>query len=400
MALRHQNKKRSFLFVSKILGKHIPIQPAQLQQASLGLALQYAARRGWPCQQESGRIRPPHPVLIVGFAETATAMGHCFFDAFEGDVRYVHTTREAIPGWESLLYFQEEHSHAPEHLLYLRHPEWLDQAAEVILVDDEMTTGKTGLNLIRALDRRSPGKRYGLVVFLDWRGSQSHNPPSLDVPLECASLLRARFQLSDLEAPHEGCWEQARHGTCQHPWQIHTLGWPVLDTPKAQQAYLRHSGRFGISPEQRRQFEGYLQESAARLCAQRRGKRTLCLGTGEFMYLPLRLAGLLGPRVSFQATTRSPVLPLQEDHYAIQTGFAYPSLEGKSHQEYLYNVPQGVYDEVFLFVERQPSPSALAPLLCELEHKEFTHYHLVIAGPTTGNFDSLPLSRLSHPGPD
>ena len=39
----------------------------------------------------------------------------------------------------------------------------------VVLVDDEITTGKTALNIIRQIQERFPKKEYVLASLLDWQ---------------------------------------------------------------------------------------------------------------------------------------------------------------------------------------------------------------------------------------
>ena len=35
------------------------------------------------------------------------------------------------------------------------------------------------------------------------------------------------------------------------------------------------------------------------------GKRTLCLGTGEFMYIPMKIAAEMGENILYQSTTKA-----------------------------------------------------------------------------------------------
>ncbi|MFQ7118904.1 MAG: phosphoribosyltransferase domain-containing protein [Intestinibacter sp.] len=45
--------------------------------------------------------------------------------------------------------FLEEHSHATNHNLYYEDLKYLKDKEEIILVDDEITTGNTCINLIK-----------------------------------------------------------------------------------------------------------------------------------------------------------------------------------------------------------------------------------------------------------
>ena len=135
------NKKRSFLFVSKVLGKHIPIPPEVPMIASALLASVYyegkttkqmpgkeqlieAVKDGSPKNLQTAysivqklRCQLDEPVVFIGFAETATALGHGVFDCFS-DATYIHSTREMLADQEVTLYFEEEHSHATDQRCY------------------------------------------------------------------------------------------------------------------------------------------------------------------------------------------------------------------------------------------------------------------------------------------
>lgn len=100
MALRI-NKKRSFLFVSKVLGKHLAVSPQIPILTSHLLAHRFMEVRFQEkhefaekiCEaiktqdnvhdtlKESwnNKIFMKQPLTIIGFAETATALGHAFF---------------------------------------------------------------------------------------------------------------------------------------------------------------------------------------------------------------------------------------------------------------------------------------------------------------------------------
>lgn len=79
-------------------------------------------------------------LLVIGFAETATAIGAAV--AAELGADYMQTTRELVPDAE-YLYFSEEHSHATEQKLVKND---IDRALRtidrILFVEDEVTTEK------------------------------------------------------------------------------------------------------------------------------------------------------------------------------------------------------------------------------------------------------------------
>ena len=106
LALR-RNPQRAHLLVSTVLGKHS--RPTRAPSTAAGLRLG-AAGRG-PCS-----ATPTDRALVLGFAETATGLGHCVAEAL-GARRYLHSTRRAVARRRPVGRFEEEHSHATGHLL-------------------------------------------------------------------------------------------------------------------------------------------------------------------------------------------------------------------------------------------------------------------------------------------
>ena len=137
IAVRNISKRR-FLFVSKLLGKHLPCKPEDMDNLGKLIVEAYNRKRN----SSSG--------VVISFAETGTAIGHSVFDYIEGDYEFIHTTREKIDNL-STLDFLEEHSHATNHNIYIDNLHNLKYGEEIILVDDEITTAKTCINLIRKI---------------------------------------------------------------------------------------------------------------------------------------------------------------------------------------------------------------------------------------------------------
>jgi hypothetical protein len=84
--------------------------------------------------------------------------------------------------------------------------------------------------------------------------------------------------------------------------------------------------------------------------AFRPGERVLVLGTGEFAYLPFKLAERLeaeGADVVCQATTRSPIL-ISHD---IETALSFADNYEDGIPNFLYNVRAGQYDRVAICYE-------------------------------------------------
>ena len=412
MAMRI-NKKRSFLFVSKVLGKHLAVRPQasiltsyllahrytrlreQVESAFSGQMVQ-AIQSGQQLQEtfqlvQSHPIKPTKRLRIIGFAETATALGHAFFDAFTGDVRYVHTTREQLVGEQPAITFEEEHSHASSHRLYVE-PSFFDGDIEVILVDDEMTTGKTNRNIIRQLHAAYPHiESVTLVSILDWRNEADLKAfedlaTELGITVHSVALMTGQFTMMSLgELPTA---ETLAFPTIQvevnelsvAPIVKHDLVMkPSLSqTNEVYEAnYYVGSGRFALTAMQQREYAERLAPVAQQLTQMRSGNKALVLGTGEFMYIPMAVAAQMGDGVYFHSTTRSPIYPHEQS--TIHKKFMFSSPEFPGVTNYLYNISPAQYDDIFILFERVLDQDALATLVAQLQPLA-KHVHSVTLG--------------------
>ncbi|TCP57926.1 phosphoribosyltransferase-like predicted ribonucleoside biosynthesis protein [Tumebacillus sp. BK434] len=395
------NKKRSFLFVSKILGKHLPVQPEVsllggyvlallLQQELQGPSFRPAdaleglrdpdqAKAAWLRLQEH-TLTPPRPLAFIGFAETATALGHSMYAAFSSDCRYVHTTREWIPEIESSVNFEEEHSHATSHRCYTAAPAKNKEA--IVLVDDELTTGNTVLNIIRELNRKHPGHDFYVASLLDWRTPEHRDrfaelERELGISIKVLAVLTGEMSAvgnPDLANFATGATDQSEPHSAVDLQVIRLQDlFEQVDVSSLDLAghrnpapYLLATGRFGIASAENRQTNTQVRQAAARLREMRSGTKTLCLGTGEFMYLPMRIAAEMGEGVWYQSTTRSPIHPHVDPSYAIWEAFSYPSPDDPNVPHFLYNVTRYGYDDLFVFLERPVEQERLKPFVDQL----------------------------------
>lgn len=315
------NPNRGFLFVSKVLGKHWPVRPSLMQHTYRSLATMVTAPvRG--------------PVLVVGMAETATALGRGVFEAFcqstDLEGLYIHTTRYRLQRCAALS-FSEEHSHASQHWLHLPqeavHRERLRSARTLMLVDDEMSTGKTLCNMVAVLHRHMPLLEHvSVVTLMDMTGEEGRERIRRGMPCETsfATLLEGDFSF-----------------TPRRDFQPKVMAQSVGDG-LYKDALLPHAGgRTGIR---------YGQARLVLNPACLRDGSVLVLGTGEFMYEAYQLALTLeteGRDVHFQATTRSPIL-LGND---IASVLSFRDNYGENIDNFLYNVAIGQYANTILCYE-------------------------------------------------
>jgi hypothetical protein len=289
--------------------------------------------------------------LVVGYAETATALGHLVADVLGAP--YLHSTRRAVPGGMVSAMFTEPHSHAPGHLLLPAHPDMLGGGGPLVLVDDELSTGTTAANTIEAVHARYPRHHYIVASLMDVRSvaereSMAARVAALGARVEVVSLARGVVELPEdmLSRSARLVARQARHTPAPHARQPRARlfrlrpAWPVG---------LPDGGRHGFTPVHRRSLEAVVADIAAGLATRVRGRRVLVLGCEEFMYVPLRVAQALqrclarGSEVRYASTARSPVLAVDDSTYPIRTRLAFPAHDrgAGSGWRFVYNVAPG-----------------------------------------------------------
>ncbi|MFC9454558.1 phosphoribosyltransferase [Streptomyces sp. NPDC056983] len=356
LALR-RNPKRAHLLVSNVLGKHVPQSPDVVWRAGYDLGLRVRELLGDDAARRA---------VVLGYAETATGLGHSVADGL-GLAPYLHSTRRPVDGVARAGGFEESHSHATSHLLLPEDPRLLAGDGALVLVDDEFSTGNTVLNTIRALHERYPREHYVIVALVDMR-----SPDDRDRLADFAGEIGARVDLvasasGTVKLPDDvlakGQALVARHESLAGAPTAHTeprtepgsvtrvdLGWP---------ASVPDGGRHGFTPEHRAALEAALPAMAARLAAPLGdARRVLVLGFEELMYAPLALAREVEKgtqaQVRYSTTTRSPVLAVDDPGYAIRTRLVFPAHDDPDDgpgERYAYNVAGGDFDAIVAVVD-------------------------------------------------
>ena len=313
------NRKRGFLFVSKVLGKHLPTRPSVMEATYAQMAAQLPQN-----------LRDL-PTLFIGFAETATALGQGVFEAADLPRSfYIHSTRFQTSD-PLLLGFCEEHCHAPSHLFYRPRDPALDamlpQIEHVVLIDDEVSTGNTANNLVSALHAVLPNARhYSLLTILNWMPREQERFSSL-------CLYRGRFNFTPADLDFTSDVVSEPHA----PTDLDSI-------------IPYNFGRFGTGPLD-------LDFASLTDIAALKAQKVLVLGTAEFMYAPYRFARHLescGIDVHYQATTRSPV----NVDGAITSKLRFKDNYFENIDNFLYNVIDRTYDRIFLCYETTAVPGA------------------------------------------
>lgn len=332
LAKRIHNPKRSYLLVNPLQAKHMPVSPRK--------ALQMMQTLGKTLAEEF-----PEAALVIGFAETATAIGAMAAGCFGPACVYVHTTREPLPEG-SAVEFREEHSHAVEQVLYCAEMEdWLARTPAVIFVDDEISTGQTLINMVDQITQRFPALREKRLAAASILNRVS---PENEARLASAGILSRylvklppndysqavqRFAVSDPVPPPESSsavWEHIPVTFCKP--QLGVLACDYVD----------------VSIRKAESLLPHFQETLPA------GANILVLGAEECMFPGLVLGAVLEHQGGFQvqchAATRSPIGVCSQDDYPIREGWRLRSLFDEGRTSYLYNLDR--YDAVILVTDK------------------------------------------------
>lgn len=331
IAKRENNNKRPYLVVNPCQGKHVPVMPHKAMELFWELGKKVEAA----CSGEE--------LLLIGFAETATAVGAAV--ACQLRACYMQTTREPVSGVECL-FFSEEHSHATEQKIVREDFESIiGSVRRIVFVEDEITTGNTIMNIITLLK-----KIYGSQVSFS-----------------AASLLNGMDEAHEQIYRDQGIDMLYLLKTCHKDYAARA------EQAKGDGRYITPAGRdvqTGAITVGELHCGGYLNarrlvggneygSACVHLWNQIKEQmdfasceRILVLGTEEFMYPALYAAyklEALGKQVRFHATTRSPIMVSGEPDYPLHTRYRLSSLYDHNRTTYLYNLQK--YDKALVITD-------------------------------------------------
>ncbi|MFE9455674.1 phosphoribosyltransferase [Streptomyces californicus] len=265
LALR-RNPKRAHLLVSNVLGKHVPQLPSVVHGAGYELGESVRALLG---PQEARRA------VVIGYAETATGLGHAVADGLR-DAPYLHSTRRPVAGVAPAGGFEESHSHATSHLLLPEDRDLLaggGPSSTLVLVDDEFSTGNTVLNTVRALHALHPRERYVIVALVDMR-----SPADRDRLTAFAAEIGARVDLvtraAGTVALPDGVLERGQALVAEQEVRAPASAPPSVPVPAPVTRValdwpdgVPDGGRHGFTPDHRAALEAALPAMAERIAA-------------------------------------------------------------------------------------------------------------------------------------
>lgn len=350
LAKRINNTKRSYLLVNTHQAKHTPISPT--------VAFSMMQRLGKKVSEKCSKS-----CLVIGFAETATAIGAVVASCISNDCMYIQTTRETYSPETEQILFYEEHSHAKEQKLLVRFfSESLKNIDTIIFVDDEITTGKTLLNIVTQLKTHYAEFNKKRIIVASIINRMSSN--SINI------LKKERVEFIYLnKLPYKEYLDFSSSITVTEPVSLYksftnrtkynSININMQDPRKG--LYIHEY--FDSCETIYQKIKSYITPASIRI---------LILGTEECM-LPAILVGkriqeeFNDKKVFCHATTRSPIGINKDTSYPINSGYILHSFYDDERTTYLYNLK--AYDLALIITDSQYNAIKAKDDFCQVLHK-------------------------------
>ncbi len=332
LAKRFHNTKRTYLLVDPLQGKHLSVKPAYAMELfhTLGKLI-------------SENVEGVN--LVIGFAETATAVGMSVAEEMSKDCIYIHTTRELIPEVSSWIEFNEEHSHAVDQKLDASHlKEWINNTDSIVFVDDEISTGKTLINFVTQLRSVFPelDKKRMIAASIINRLSLDNRNRLLENGIECVSVLE--LDENDYE-------EMVKKYVIEGAKEPDSF--EIECEKKIADIKLLDPRRGLLVRDYHRNCNEFSESIIKGIDFDKIDNDILVLGTEECMYPALVLGDLIekkcGKKVYTHSTTRSPIGICDDKDYPIHNGYMLKSLYDENRVTYVYNLRK--YDRVLIVTD-------------------------------------------------
>lgn len=327
IAKRENNNKRKYLVVNRLQGKHVPANPEEtfkmFDELAAIVSKEYASKK----------------ILLVGFAETATAIGARL--AVYMDSYYMQTTRENIEGVD-YLYFTESHSHATEQKLIKNDlDKIINEIERIIFVEDEVTTGNTILKIIDIIEKTYDRK----------------------IEFSVASILngmdKASKDVYDLRNIKLHYLVKTNHDTYTAVAEKYATDGENISCKVLKEASYKEYTADSYSNGRRLVTGRDYELACEKLWNQikekidfKKEQSVLVIGTEEFMYPAIYVANKLsaeGCTVKTHSTTRSPIAVSSEEEYPLHTRYQLSSFYDDDRKTFIYDLNR--YDRVLVITD-------------------------------------------------
>lgn len=355
IAKRENNNKRKYLVVNPIQAKHIPVSPSSSIQMFNALADKIAE-----CYN-------PNKLLLVGFAETATAIGAGV--AVKLGSYYMQTTREIVENAE-YMFFTESHSHATEQKLVKNDiDQVISDIDRIIFVEDEVTTGNTIMKIVNIIRKNYGDKvQFSVASLLNGMNSESleiYHKNNIDVHYLVKTEHSTFTQIAESYLGNGSYIEK--------------------DCSKPQLEFKRHEVKGLVNTRRLSDSKKYLSavnelwKNICNITDFSTSKSILVIGTEECMYPAIFVGSMLeksGKKVLCHSTTRSPIAVSLEEDYPVHTRYSLASLYDKNRNTFIYDLAK--YDKVIVITDSKLNENeGINTLVNALEKQKNTDVEII-----------------------
>lgn len=393
---RDGNKKRPYLILNKLQAKYIPVHPSE--------TIDMFANLGSQIDLGEEDIVCPMNIVVVGFAETATAIGAEVASVVQDrypsyNVTFLPTTREIYTvgpnGKEpDKIEFTEDHSHAVEQILYAN-KELLKSARYIIFAEDEVTTGNTirhcveklktitdagyiVASLMNCMDDDEMQKFKELDISAYWliktdKGGFDEYVTEYDVSDEIVmseAYGDTRFNIKETDI----VYNKIDYTSDNNLLDVEGEAVPkycIINNPRFGveiRSYRTRCNKIAYNISRSDSVINRIKELGKKII----DTKILCIGTEECMYPAIVLAKAfekIGADSYVQATTRVPTCVHVDGEETLKNRYTIDSMYG-DRVNYIYNMDR--YDSVFVVTDGKKSPNKLIDVLKFFKNKDIS----------------------------
>jgi adenine/guanine phosphoribosyltransferase-like PRPP-binding protein len=337
VAKRLNNDRRPYVVVQELQAKHLPVSPSN--------AIAHMKKLGTLLNQKYGHKK----CVVIGFAETATALSVIVANSIDSVCGMIQTTREVSRATEEYMEFSEEHSHATEQFVHKATICAMTRNIEcVIVVDDEITTGNTAQRLIQTLMSQNLTLSDAIFVVASLINglSQEMQKAFASQGIRIEYLLHmdihdSNIDLRQLKEKAICDYFLASNSIAKEPFRLNGNSNPRLGMNIKEYA----SSCDEMIGDILSLLGDELEECES----------LLVLGTEECMYpaiaLAARIEELFPITVKTHSTTRSPIVSASNVDYPIKSSNKINSFYDPNRVTYLYNIER--YDVVLIVTDSE-----------------------------------------------
>lgn len=348
LAKRENNQKRSYLYVNPMQGKHIPIEPNKMKDM---------------CKELARLVSLKHrrdKLLVIGFAETATAIAAYVALNLDNALYYQTTTREREDGDTEFIYFTESHSHATEQFLNAKwFDDYLFMVDRIVFVEDEVTTGNTICKLIKAIDEKYTQKHINYTIASVLNSMSETKIEELENKgIDCIFVEKLPFEymvstVNDLPEISDSMYDYTNADADMIDIQT-IMG-------KVNPRYTCKIDEYAASVNC---LCGCIYEREFR---EAEYQKLLVIGTEEFMYPAIEFASYVQDRkrgiyIKTHSTTRSPIMAYSKENYPLRHRVKVRSPYEDERITYIYNLDK--YDKVVIISDAKSDSIQNLKYLC------------------------------------